>query len=90
VNEYLNEKDSRVEAGELSARTRAGYKEATGLIVKAFGKRRRVADLRPEDFADLRKRMAQTWMGPAEAAPVHETDDRANCLRLPFPKRLLQ
>jgi integrase len=72
VNEYLNEKDSRVEAGELTARTRAEYKEATDLIVKTCGKRRRVADLRPDDFADLRKRMAQTW-GPTRLGNMIQT-----------------
>jgi integrase len=72
VNEYLNEKDSRVKDGELSARTRAEYKEATDLIIKAFGRRRRVADLRPEDFADLRKRMAQNW-GPTRLGNMIQT-----------------
>ncbi len=72
VNEYLNAKDSRVASGELSARTRAEYKEATDIVIKAFGKRRRVADLRPEDFADLRKRMAQRW-GPLRLSNMIQT-----------------
>jgi integrase len=72
VNAYLNEKDSRVEAGELSARTRREYKEATDEVVKEFGKRRRVADLRSDDFAALRKRMAQSW-GPTRLGNMIQT-----------------
>ncbi len=72
VNAYLNEKDDRVKAGELSARTRREYKEATDEVVKEFGKRRRVADLRPDDFAALRKRMAQSW-GPTRLGNMIQT-----------------
>jgi integrase len=72
VNAYLNHKDSLVEAGELSARTRREYQEAAVLVVKEFGKRRRVADLQPDDFAALRKRMAQSW-GPTRLGNMIQT-----------------
>jgi integrase len=63
ANAYLNAKQSLVEAGELSPRTWRGYKEATDLLVKAFGKQRAAADLRPDDFAGLRNKVARKW-GP--------------------------
>lgn len=63
ANFYLEHKESLVEAGELSPRTFASYKEAAKLVVKEFGKPRLVADLMQDDFADLRKKMAKRW-GP--------------------------
>src|SRR5262249_54139017 len=39
------------------------YKTACDEIIDAFGKGRLVSDLRPEDFATLRKRLAKKW-GP--------------------------
>lgn len=63
VNAFLNEKKARVEAGELCQRTFNEYKVACDMIVATFGKRRRVADLAPDDFAALRKRMAAKF-GP--------------------------
>jgi integrase len=63
VNAFLNEKKARVETGELGQRTWDEYKVACDMIVTAFGKRRRVADLGPEDFQALRKRLAAKF-GP--------------------------
>jgi integrase len=63
ANAFLNEKHSKVDAGELTQRTWTEYKETTDLLIVAFGKHRRIADLGPEDFSALRKRMAQRW-GP--------------------------
>jgi hypothetical protein len=59
VNAFLRHKQTLVVAGELSPRTWNEYKAACDEIVAAFGKSRLVADLRPDDFADLRKHMAQ-------------------------------
>jgi len=64
INAFLNEKKARVETGELSVRTWDEYKEACDTIIAAFGKTRLVADLRPDDFALLRRQMAKRW-GPA-------------------------
>jgi outer membrane lipoprotein-sorting protein len=61
ANAFLNHKTALQDAGELSPRTLAEYKAATDLLVSAFGKDRLVADLDPDDFAALRKRMAKTW-----------------------------
>jgi integrase len=77
VNAFLTEKRARVEAGELAERTWQKYKEAADLIVAAFGKRRTVADLAPDDFAGLRKRMADRW-GPFRLA------DMIQCVRSVF------
>jgi integrase len=63
VNRFLNHKQALVEVGELSPRTWADYKEACAAIVTAFGKRRLLADIDPDDFADLRNALARKW-GP--------------------------
>jgi integrase len=63
VNQFLNQKQAVVDVGELSPRTWADYKEACDEIVAAFGKRRLLADVGPDDFASLRNKLAQKW-GP--------------------------
>jgi integrase len=69
VNAFLNEKKARVDVGELGDRTWEQYKQAADILIAVFGKRRRVADLGPEDFATLRKKMAQRW-GPVRLGNV--------------------
>jgi integrase len=64
VNAYLNDRQDKMEAGELSPRTFTKYKEVTDLIVSEFGKRRLVSDLRPDDFAALKKTMTKRGWGP--------------------------
>ena len=61
ANAFLAAKQSLVEEGRLSSLTWGDYKTACDEIVAAFGKTRLVSDLRPDDFAGLRKRMAQKW-----------------------------
>jgi len=67
ANALLNAKQALVDGGELSPRTWEGYKDACELLVSAFGKSRLVSDLRPDDFATLRNRLAATrgphWLG---------------------------
>jgi integrase len=63
VNAFLNHKKALLDAGELSGHTWAKYKTAADLVIAAFGKTRLAADLAPDDFAALRKRMAKKW-GP--------------------------
>src|SRR5262249_40353948 len=53
VNAFLNHKRDKMDAGELSVRTWAKYKEVTDLLVSQPGKTRVVADLRPGDFTRL-------------------------------------
>jgi integrase len=62
-NAFLNAKQARVDTGELSPRTWAGYKGACDFLVKHLGKARLVADLGPDDFAALRNRLAKRY-GP--------------------------
>jgi integrase len=60
-NQFLEAKQSLVDAGELASLTWGDYKTACDEIVSAFGKSRLVADLDPDDFASLRNRMAAKW-----------------------------
>jgi integrase len=63
ANTFLNHKQAQLDAGEISPRTFTNGKQVTDLLVSHFGKHRLVADLRPDDFAPLRKKMAKKW-GP--------------------------
>ncbi len=63
VNHFLTAKRSRVQAGELSPRMWSDYHNTCELAVKAFGGTRPVADLRPDDFAELRT-AASKRLGP--------------------------
>jgi integrase len=63
ANAFLTHKSSRLESGDISPRTWKNYKETADLIVAKFGKARLVADLRPDDFAELRSSMSRNW-GP--------------------------
>jgi integrase len=62
-NRYLNHEQSKLDADEIAPRTWANCKEAGDLLVSHFGKGRLVADLDPDDFAVLRKKMTGRW-GP--------------------------
>src|SRR5262249_47668347 len=63
VNRFLNQKQALVDVGELAPRTWRDYKEACDEVVAAFGKRRLLADIDPDDFAALRNALAEKW-GP--------------------------
>lgn len=62
-NAFLNHKQDKVNAGELSPRTWAKYKDACDLVVSQLGKGRLVSDLRPDDFTRLKNAMTARW-GP--------------------------
>jgi integrase len=62
-NAFLIAKQARVDTGELSPRTWAGYKGACDFLVARLGKARLVSDLDPDDFAALRDRLAKRY-GP--------------------------
>jgi integrase len=68
VNAFLTQKHNRVKSGELKAKTWADYNAACKAVVDEFGRTRTVADLRPDDFAQLRARLA------ARLGPVSLTD----------------
>ena len=61
VNSFLNHKRDLRDAGELSPRTWAQYKETCDLLIKQLGKRRLVLDLGPDDFAALRRDLGKRW-----------------------------
>jgi integrase len=67
ANAFLTAKKESVKSGELSNRTWDDYKAVSDLTVRCFGKRRLVSNLRPDDFAALRTRMARKW-GPHRLA----------------------
>src|SRR5262245_6307893 len=68
-NRFLNAKRALVGSGELTERSWDDYKAAADLIVPHFGKGRLVADLDPEDFAAMRRKMAKRW-GPVRLGNV--------------------
>jgi integrase len=68
-NAFLNHKQARLDSGELSRRTWNDAKSVCDRLVSYFGKARRVADLRPDDFSRLRAKMAQRW-GPTRLGNV--------------------
>jgi hypothetical protein len=61
ANAFLRHKDALLAAREMSPRTRREYQDATVRLLARLGKQRIVADLGPDDFADLRKWMASQW-----------------------------
>jgi integrase len=58
---YLDHKKALLDAGELAPRTWEKYLTAARLVVATFTKGRPAADLDPQDFASLRKKMASRW-----------------------------
>jgi integrase len=62
-NQFLNSKRRLLESGDLKQRTFEEYKAVTDLLIERFTRERLVEDLRPEDFEQLRARMAKRW-GP--------------------------
>jgi integrase len=67
ANAFLNAKRDKMNAGEVSVRTWAKYKEVTDLLVSHLGKSRLVADLAPDDFTALKNKMTKRW-GPLRVA----------------------
>jgi integrase len=76
-NVFWNAKHALVETGELSPRTMQDYQRVTDLIAEAFGKSRLVEDLGPDDFAELRNKLAKKW-GP------HLLGKTIQCIRCVF------
>ena len=60
-NQFLNAKRALVEPGELTNRSWQDYKADCDLIVSHIGKGRLVADLGPDDFAGLRRKLGKKW-----------------------------
>ncbi len=64
VNGYLAAKKDDVDAGELSSRTFQDAFFSCEKIVKHFGRRRLVADIRQDDFAGYRKSLVKRKYAP--------------------------
>jgi len=58
-NAFLTAKLRQLESGEITPRTFTDYRSATDRLIAAFGKRRRVDDLRATDFEKLRADIAK-------------------------------
>jgi integrase len=58
-NAFLTSKRDKIDTGELSPRSFDDYYQTCECLIGHFDKDRRVDDLRPEDFARLRKAMAK-------------------------------
>jgi integrase len=58
-NQFLTAKQQLIETSELSARSWGEYYSTCESVVSEFGKGRAVDDLRPEDFAKLRRSLAR-------------------------------
>lgn len=56
-NEFLTSKLHKVDSGELSRHTMSDYQRSCDRLLAAFGKSRRVDDLRPEEFQRLRAKL---------------------------------
>jgi integrase len=61
--QFLTAKKEQRDGGELAPRTFLEYAHLCQRLSRAFGKARLVSDLRPDDFAKLRRHMAKSW-GP--------------------------
>ncbi len=59
-NHFWNAKKALLDNGELSPRTFRDYELTTDLAAQFFGKWRAVADVGPDDFAELRQQLAKT------------------------------
>ena len=57
-NAFLTSKRNRLNSGELSSHTFAKYYETCELLIRQFGRDRRVDDLRPDDFETFRAALA--------------------------------
>lgn len=60
ANLFLTDKRGLVDSGELVVRSFADYKTTADRIVAHFGRDRAIADIGPEDFAALRRKLAKT------------------------------
>jgi integrase len=60
ITRFLASKRHLVDTREIVERTLADYEKTCERVVESFGKDRLVGDITPEDFEELRKRLAKT------------------------------
>ncbi len=77
ANAFIHAKRAAMESGELSVRTFDDYNAACELVLTTFGLSSLASGLRPDDFAALRKKMANKW-GP------HRVGTMIQCVRCLF------
>ena len=65
IGRFLDAKKALRDAGELSPHTWDDYHDTCEHLVKAFGSRRIITDLHPDDFAQLREKWSKRW-GPVK------------------------
>ncbi len=73
INRFLAAKERAMEAGELTPRVFRDYKPVCKRVYKAFGARRLVSDLQPEDFARLNSIMARTMAPVTRKTEIQRT-----------------
>jgi integrase len=61
ANAFLTSKKAALECEDIGARTFADYFATCELLVDHFGKDRRVDDIRPDEFRDLKVKLAKRW-----------------------------
>lgn len=71
--QFLAAKAERVKAGELSARTLAGYQFTARRVLSIIGDSRSVESLSPRDFASLRSKLAEGQSVSSLASYVRHT-----------------
>jgi integrase len=69
ANHFLNERQKDVDARSLSLRTWRDYRSIMAMLVQGLGKARLVSTLAPQDFSDLKKKLAKR-NGPARMCTV--------------------
>jgi hypothetical protein len=75
-NHFLNSKRHLLDTQELKQRTFDDYKAVTDRLIEAFGRERLIEDLRPDDFEQLRAKLAKGW-GPVT---LTNTIQRTRCV----------
>jgi integrase len=61
ANKWIKGKNDKLVSAELSPLTYKKYEDIARIVIKAFGVRRLVADLRADDFAKLRAKLTARW-----------------------------
>jgi integrase len=59
-NAFLTSKKTKLDSGELAARSFQDYYRTCEILIDGLGRDKRVDDLRPDDFQGLRKALAKT------------------------------
>jgi integrase len=75
-NLFLNAKAAARDVGEITLRTWQDYHGAAELLIEHLGKQRSVTDLGPDDFEQLRAKLAKKW-GPMR---LGNTIQRIRCI----------